>query len=508
MMVMISFKKSLLSLVLLLLTSASFADIHYPKASKHPIAQELFDSGMLNYYAYLYAQAEYNFRQALIHDPNCGLCYWGIALAKKQQALEQSQDFAELGFDNIKEALSNLSPKDGFLYEVVQATQPSFSQNSTVSSKQLQINYIEALRKLHERYKDNKEWREESLALLVDAMAYYPSVEGDVQDDVATNHCSRMSENHYKQEAVELLTQALKSNTYRDHPGLLHTYIHLAERNLNDPLALIAATKLPNFSHGKIAHYTHMPNHIYWRRGMYDKAIQANLDAITIDQEYFKQNGAGLTPYYYEYHYLHSHHFLVALGILTNNPELSLHYARAIKELMDMNRMEATKDYRDTFLSLEHVVLARFKKWPEVLKLKESSYSNDLAHLMVNFTHALAYLNLDKKDQFQALYKKIKNSQYSKKNMMDLQTLVISYLQASQMNYQGASLKQIEDVFLKNKVDLIEEKLSAMNPPIWFFPYSLFLADAAASRQDRSAENTYRVLYQKRYPHSHLKSVT
>lgn len=495
-------KKYLCLLLCLISSHLAFAAIHYKNASTNKTAQELFDTGMLNYYGYLYVQAEYDFRQALLYDPQCAICYWGLAIAKKQQALELGQPFAKLGYDDIKRADQLIATRSGFQYDVIQAAKTSFSLDPGATSKQLQINYINSLRDLYNKYKNDREWNTESLALFVDAAAYYSNVD----DGIVTTHCGSASNNAYRQEALGLMTPVLKDASYPDHPGILHTYIHMAERRLDDSLGLIAARKLPGFSHGIIAHYAHMPNHIYWRRGMYDKAIQANFNAIKIDENYFKHNGAGLNSYYYEYHYLHSHHFLTALGILTNNYDMAISYARAIKKLMDVSRMQALKDYRDTFFSLEHLVLARFKKWDSVLQLPIPEQTDELGLLFINFSKALAYLHKDQLTQFQELFDKLKNKKYSRKNMLDLQTLAVTYLQAEQMNLKHASLKEMENLFIANHVDKIESSLFPMNPPIWLFPYSLFLSDAAVERSDFKSAKKYHDLYLQLYPKSTLGS--
>lgn len=446
----------------------ALSNIHYKTVSQNEFAQTLFDDGMLNYYGYLYVQAEYNFRKALIHDAECGMCYWGLALAKKQQAMELGLPFAKVGLDEINKAKKYISPKDGFKYDVIQTANQTFSLEKNISSKQLQIQYINALRQLNQKYKDNKEWREESLALLVDAIAYYANV--DDSTNASNNHCSRPLNDTYRHEALNLLVPVLNDTSYADHPGLLHTYIHLAERNSDDDLLLSVAKKLPAFSYNKIAHYTHMPNHVYWRRGMFDKAIKANLNTINIDNHYFQQGGVGLNSYYYEYHYLHSHHFLAVLGVLTNDFDLSIKYAKAVKQLMDVNRVADLKDYRDIFFSLEHLVLARFEKWQEVLKLDTPQLTDDLGFLFINFAKALAYLNLKREADFNKLYEKISHERYSRKEMIDYQTLVITYLNITKMRLNNASPNEIEGLILKNGVDKIENKLANMNPPIWFFP--------------------------------------
>lgn len=476
---------------------AAFLEMQYHEVSQNKISQDLFNKGMLFYYAYSYDQAEYNFRQGLLYDPQCALCYWGLAIAKKQQALELGKPFGSLGVSDLKKAAKLVSVANAFQYDLIQATLPSFSLDPEMSSKQLQLRYIHALRALHQKYKDNPEWREESLALFVDAIAYYSSTE---DTNANPNHCGRSVDEGMKKEALSLMVPILKDPSYRDHPGLLHTYIHFTERDTEDPLGETVAQKISLFSHNLIAHYRHMANHIYWRRGMYDKAIQANYEAIAIDKNYFKKNGVGLNSYYYEYHYLHYYHFLSVLGILTNNEKLALENARAVKNLMDISCIEELKDYTDTLLSLEHLVLARFNKWEMVLQLEQPLQANELAILHIRFSKALAYLHLNQDALFQKAYEQIKETKYKNPETKELQTVILTYLKASQLRLGNASFEEIKALFIKNNIGLIEDKLTKKNPPVWFFSHVLFLSDVAFEQGIPKEAKAYRSRFEKIYP--------
>ncbi len=211
---------------LLLITNFSFANIQYKNASKDQTAQSLFHSGMLAFYGYLYSQAEYNFRQALIYDPNCGVCYWGLALDKKKQALELGLPFGKVGFSDIIKAKVLVNSNNEFYSDLIQTAEQSFTLNNT-SSNQLQLNYINSLKKLYEKYKSNEEWHIETLALYADAIAYYSNVDDNSSMD---SHCGNISNNILKQQALTLMEPILKDNKYPDHPGILHTYFHMAEK--------------------------------------------------------------------------------------------------------------------------------------------------------------------------------------------------------------------------------------------------------------------------------------
>ncbi|MBA2649827.1 MAG: hypothetical protein H0U75_09600 [Legionella sp.] len=480
----------------------AMADIHYPNASSNPESQALYDKGMLNFYAYLYVQAEYDFRQALLYDENCAICHFGIALSKMHQALELGLPFAEVGYADIHKAEALNKTKDGFYFDIIQAAKKAFSLDETQSPNQLKKNYIQALKQVYEKYKKDNTWSVESLALYVNAITI--SSEDAADNEKPKHFCARKLNGSLKEEAVALMKPILSNPSIPKHPGLMHIYIHLQERDITDPLGMLMAKTLPAYSQGVISHYTHMPNHIYWRRGLYDKAIKANLDAIAIDDQYFKKQGVGLNSYYYEYHYLHSHHFLTMLGVLTNDFDLSLQYAQAVKGLMNPSHLESLKDYRDTFYTLEHLVLLRFNKWQDVLDLSIPPQTGELGHLWIDFAKALSYLQLGDNASFQPLFENIKNKHFASADTRDVQTLALTYLQASQMNLQKKSVADIESLFLKNGVDAIEKKLFVMNPPSWIFPYQLFLSDAAFDRGDLKMAKIHHDLYKKIYPNSTL----
>lgn len=43
-------------------------------------AKEFFNQGLLNIYAFNHAEADRSFKEAIRQDPNCAMCYWGVAL--------------------------------------------------------------------------------------------------------------------------------------------------------------------------------------------------------------------------------------------------------------------------------------------------------------------------------------------------------------------------------------------------------------------------------------------
>ena len=54
---------------------------HYDITPSMPLTQRYFDQGLRLYYGFNHAEAIRAFQEAARRDPDCAMCYWGIALA-------------------------------------------------------------------------------------------------------------------------------------------------------------------------------------------------------------------------------------------------------------------------------------------------------------------------------------------------------------------------------------------------------------------------------------------
>ena len=53
---------------------------HHFAVTAKPEAQQLFDQGIRLAYGFNHPEAERSFRAAAALDPNCAMCWWGVAL--------------------------------------------------------------------------------------------------------------------------------------------------------------------------------------------------------------------------------------------------------------------------------------------------------------------------------------------------------------------------------------------------------------------------------------------
>src|SRR5881628_2746111 len=56
-------------------------DHHVPITTSIPLAQRYFDQGMRLLYGFNHGEAIRSFNHAAQLDPNCAMCYWGVAYA-------------------------------------------------------------------------------------------------------------------------------------------------------------------------------------------------------------------------------------------------------------------------------------------------------------------------------------------------------------------------------------------------------------------------------------------
>ncbi|MGB8699717.1 MAG: tetratricopeptide repeat protein [Thermosynechococcaceae cyanobacterium] len=53
---------------------------NYPISTQNSLAQRYFNQGLLLAYGFNHAEAARSFQKAVTLDPNCAMCYWGMAL--------------------------------------------------------------------------------------------------------------------------------------------------------------------------------------------------------------------------------------------------------------------------------------------------------------------------------------------------------------------------------------------------------------------------------------------
>jgi tetratricopeptide (TPR) repeat protein len=244
-------------LVLLVVTTAAGSEelgvIDFPNSGPEA-AQGDFIRGVLLLHSFQYPQAAEAFRATQKLAPDFALAYWGEAMTHNHGLwMEQDPDKARAVLEKLgptPEARLAKAPTErekGYL----RAVEALFGEGSKVARD---LDYMEHLRQLHEKYPDDLE------AASFYALSILASAQGARDFRV------------YMQAAA--IAQQVASRNSK-HPGAIHYIIHSYDDPIHAPLGLPAANV-----YAKIApaatHALHMPSHIFLALGMWDDTVASN----------------------------------------------------------------------------------------------------------------------------------------------------------------------------------------------------------------------------------------
>ena len=294
-------------------------------------AQEWFDQGLNLLHSFWEFEAYRCFLQAAKEDPNCAMAYWGICMAlpgknaessvERQIALKKAQELSADGTLKISEHEKlYIEMVDSLIHKGSRATTP-------------------ALRQIIKQFPDD-----------VDAIAFlslwlrdgYSSTTGKAKPGSA--------------EAAKLLKEALKKHPM--HTGLNHYYIHVLEQGPDFEQARAAAIALPKAAPGA-GHLVHMPGHIYYLAGEYEKACQAYRNCHQVESAYLK---AESIPAVDNNNYLHNLHFISYAASDQGRFQEAIKAATLLAEVkVPANRNKALGAHQSYYLSSTATALVHMR---------------------------------------------------------------------------------------------------------------------------------------------------
>lgn len=165
------------------------------------------------------------------------------------------------------------------------------------------------------------------------------------------------------EDIVAALERALAIDPH--HPGACHYYIHAAESSSRPERALPCAERLAELAPGA-GHLVHMPAHIYLRLGLYAKAADHNVHAVSVDDEYLAhRNLSGIYPVGYASHNVH---FLRAALTMEGQSREALQAAHDLPQKASWEHARKEPALEE-FIPTLPFALVRFGQWNEMLAL-------------------------------------------------------------------------------------------------------------------------------------------
>ncbi len=236
-------------------------NLHFPISSHNPETQAWFDQGINLIFDFWDYEANRAFEQAIRTDPNCAICHWGLA----QSLGIHNQEVQGYAHDELQKAVALRSHADKREQMYIDA---SVAEEADKPSKK-------------------KGEDDEATVLLRSIVHKYP------HDLTARLMLSEAVQDGYEDgkarkgtaEMIELLQAILKEKP--DDSAANHLWIHAVEASPHPEQALYSAQTLADLAPNS-GHMTHMPGHIFYRTGDYQRA-QVSFDLSTsVDEAYMQ----------------------------------------------------------------------------------------------------------------------------------------------------------------------------------------------------------------------------
>lgn len=464
-------------------------DVHHPITTRNPEAQKFFDQGLALIWGFNHEEALLSFQRASELDPDCAMAYWGIALAVGPNYNDPEPDAnrEKMAWDALQHGLALASHAAPAEQDYLRALATRYTNEPKPDVEQFARFYKIAMGELVKKYPDD-----------LDAAVLYAESAMDLRPWQLWTADGKPAEG--TEEIVSTLESVLKRDP--NHIGANHLYIHAVEASPHPERALASANRLAKLAPAA-GHLVHMPSHIYIRIGDYANAVRANEEAAEVDRQYIQKfHVTGMYPAMY---YSHNLHFLaIAASMDGRFSEAN----DAAEQLVD-NTAPLVKDMPmvEVFLPTRILVLVRFHRWDEVLKLPEPDAAALATRALWHFARGMAYAqnsktyeaDYERRALFAAANNVPEDATFGFNRTRDILSLAAHILEGH-ISLARVSISAAVEHF--RQAAQIEDGLRYDEPPDWFIPAreSLGRAYMIANQYD-DAEKVFREELV-HYPHS------
>lgn len=338
-----------------------------------PRVQTYFDQGLRLAFGFNHAEAQRAFQAAQRLDPGCGLCFWGEALVLGPNINVPMQPEAVApAWAALARAVAlkdKLPPRERALVEALQAR---YKAEPPQDRAPLDAAYADAMKRVAAQYPA------EDLMQVLAAEAAMDTQPWDYWEAAGARPKGRTAD------ILAGLETVLKRNP--DHAGAIHLYIHTVEASTSPDRALAPARRLAAQMPGA-GHIVHMPAHIYYRVGLYRESLEANRQAIAVDEAYFKSSPSD--PLYRSAYYPHNIHFLMVSAQMGGAAQTAVEAAAKLDAAVSDDVVRAFAVMQPV-KAAPYTTHAQFSPPDVILKLPAPSDDFVLVKVMYHYARALA----------------------------------------------------------------------------------------------------------------------
>jgi tetratricopeptide (TPR) repeat protein len=461
--------------------------LDYPITTQSELCQKYFNQGLVLAYGFNHAEAARSFKEAANQDPNCAMCYWGIAwvLGPNYNAPSLSEQFLPRIQDalmNAKLRMSNCSQKEKDLIGALDKRYPKSIEEDNPS---FYVDFANAMKEVHQKYPEDLDIAvitAESLMNLHPWDMWNPET-GEARD--------------WTPEIVKIIEKVLEKNP--NHPQAIHLYIHGLEASPYPEKVIPFADKLRDAVPGS-GHLVHMPSHTYINTGYYHKGSVANEKAVKIDSMYVAGcHEAGIYPLGY---YPHNWHFLSACAALEGRGNRALEASEYMADYVVNHEMmfDPGGESMQHFYSIPWYIMVKFAKWDEILEEEKPDEKLVYPNIIWHYARGMAYAakkDLLKAENELASVKLLeKDSSLEGKKFFGINYLTdLIFIAKNTLEGEIAFRNQDYDKSIKLLKAAIskEDSLAYNEPPDWFFSVRHLLGNVLLEAgRYAEAEEVYR----------------
>lgn len=298
------------------------------------LAQQYFNQGLRLLHCFWDFEAYRAFKEAARQDPNAAMAYWGEFEALKMRG--PMMDDTRAALEKAKPLMDKASDHERFY---IRAAGHEVDEDKSGE----RASYQHEMESLIDKYPDDLDAR---ALLALNVMGGYDT-DGHPREG-------------------ELYSQAILQNLLAAHPGNAaanHYWIHAMEDSSRPDAALHSADILRSLAPNS-GHMVHMPGHIYWRVGDYEKARQAFLDSTRVDEAYMASQG---TKPEEDWNYAHNLAYLIAACAESGRYREGLEWARMLRDIPTPVQMTSGSfvAWAGASVARVHIVFADWKAVPE-----------------------------------------------------------------------------------------------------------------------------------------------
>jgi tetratricopeptide (TPR) repeat protein len=431
----------------------------YKLGKASPRVQAFFNQGLRLAVGFNHAEAQRAFKAAQALDPKCGMCFWGEALVLGPNInAPMEPEAVPVAMAALKNALALKDSLPERERGLVEALAKRYTADAKADRSPLDAAYADAMLALAKTYPDD------DLIAVLAAEAAMDTQPWDYWQAGGKEPKGRTAD-------MMRLLETVMARAPKD-PAAIHFYIHAVEGS-NDPGRALAGAKTLAALMPGAGHMVHMPAHIYYRVGLYRESLDANKDAINIDEGYFK--GSPSDPVYKLGYYPHNIHFLMVSAQMGGDGAAAL---RAAAKLDAAIPEDFTRQF--TFVqpvkAAPYFAHALFSTPAEVLALPAPPADLALVRGLYHYARAVAYAKLKDQDagmqEIAAIakleatvdFKPFADMGVPAQAMLQTARLVASARLADARGDLDAAAKAYETAIV------IEDSLAYTEPPYWYYP--------------------------------------